>query len=360
MATNLWDLAKSALTEQVVGKLAGSIGASESQTKSAVDLAIPAILGGLMKSASSPQAAQGLFNELKGMDLGFLNNLGSMLGGGQQGGGGLGAMGLKLLPMLFGSNADSIFGSLAKLSGLGSGSIKTLISMLAPLVMGLIGKQVKSGGLDLKGMTDLIMGQKNFVAKSLPGDLAQQLGVANLLQQGNQAVQGAGKYAAQAAKETASAGSSFLKWLVPLLLAAVGLFLVWKFVLSKPATDVVNRAQETVGKAAESVTSAFDLAGISKSMTTSFGGLTTALGAVTDEASAQAVLPQFGQLEKALTDLKWESLSAANKSSLTGLLKPLIDGLKGAVDKLMSNAAVKSVLEPAYNSLMSKVSQMMQ
>src|SRR5690606_5565824 len=119
MAVNLWELAKGALTDQVIGKLAGALGESEAKTRSAVDVAIPALLGSLMKGASNPQTAPGLFNELKGMDLSFLNNLGSLLGGGQQGGNDLTAVGMKMLPKLFGSSADSIFGSIGKLSGLG-------------------------------------------------------------------------------------------------------------------------------------------------------------------------------------------------------------------------------------------------
>ncbi len=58
MSVNLLDLAKSALGSGGLGQIAGMLGESEPKTKSAMEMAGAALLGSLMKQASSPQGAK--------------------------------------------------------------------------------------------------------------------------------------------------------------------------------------------------------------------------------------------------------------------------------------------------------------
>ena len=102
---NLVDLVKDQLTSQVLGSLGSLIGASESDTRSATNAAVPALLGGLSKLASSQGGASQIASALGGLDLGALGNLAGLLGGSNASR--LGDQGGSLLGSLFGTSATS-------------------------------------------------------------------------------------------------------------------------------------------------------------------------------------------------------------------------------------------------------------
>jgi len=403
MTVNLWDLAKGALGKEILGQLSNAIGESEPKTKSALEIFGPAILGGLMKKASTPDGAKATFNELNNFDTSILSNVGSLLTGGKQQS--LIEMGLKILPMLFGSNHDSLLGSLAKAAGIGQGSSKSLLSMLTPLLMGFVAKQIKAGGLDLKGFTDLLLGQRRFLAGKLPANLSHDLGIAKLLDQGaeaGRAVAGAAKQASHAAAETAGSGMGFLKALVPLALLAVAAWLGWKFILSQPAPQVipptpeqaamvsggtttgtgqaqqatVNAVTEAVDTAVEEAAAAttdaatqiadaivdkakelpdlpeFNLDAMTSQLNSSFGDLTQVIAGITDEASARAALPKIDEVQTSFRGLGWDQMPAANKTLLVGVLKPLVEKLKEAVAACYKIPGVQGVVEPVVGPLL--------
>jgi len=370
MAINLLEVASSALGRQVLGQLAGALGETEEKTKSAIDIAAPALLGGLMKQASTPHGAQDLFNEAKRFDTGILDNLGSLISGGQSQESGLMSMGAKLLPMLLGPNLSSIIGMIAKLAGIGQGASKSLLGMLAPLLFGLIAKQVKSGGLDLKGFTDLIMGQKRHVAKSLPGDLGRQLGIANLLDQGVETARDTTYKVARAGQEAAGSGLGFLKTLIPLLLIAALAWAGWKFLFSRNAEDVADGVRNAAGQVADATTDAAsraadavsdvipDFDNLKLNLNNSFGDVTKAISEIADEASARAALPKLRELETQIEDLGWGAMSAPQQSALSGVLQPLVEKLQRALETVYAIPGVRAILEPAVNALTSKFEAM--
>ncbi len=295
MAVNLLDLAKSALDSGALGKIAGSLGESEAKTTSAIDIAGSAILGSLIKKVSSPQGAKDVFQQVNQFDTGLLDNVGSLLTGGaeQPQSSDWTSMGTKLISSLLGGKQDSVIGMIAKLTGIGQGSSKSLLSMLAPLLMGVIAKQVKSGNLDLSGLVDLVMGQKSLVAKTLPAEFGQQLGIANLLDQGADVARETSGRVTRAAQETAGSGAGLLKALVPLaILAAVG-FGAWTLFSSKPAQEVAQKTVDAAADAAERITvqkpavPSLNLEVISADLGTTFGDLTKSISGISDEASAR-------------------------------------------------------------------------
>ena len=163
MAVNLLDLAKSALDSGALGKIAGSLGESEAKTTSAMDIAGSAILGSLIKKVSSPQGAKEVFQQVEQFDTSQLEGVGSLLtgGAGQQQSSDWASLGTKLITSLLAGKQDSVIEMISKLTGIGQGSSKSLLSMLAPLLLGVIAKQVKSGNLGLSGLVDLVIGQKS-------------------------------------------------------------------------------------------------------------------------------------------------------------------------------------------------------
>ena len=64
-----------ALTPATIQQISSSIGASPTATSQAVNLALPALLGGLSRNASNPQGAQDLDRALNAHDGGILDKL---------------------------------------------------------------------------------------------------------------------------------------------------------------------------------------------------------------------------------------------------------------------------------------------
>ena len=167
------DLVKSAISSSGVADQIGSAaGLDKSKTNSAIDAAIPVLLGGLMKKASTPSGASELSNFFKKQDAepSILDNLGSLVSGGATSK--LLGMGSSLLPMLLGSSQASIVSVLMKLLGIGDKGVLGLLGSLAPIVMSVVGRQAKSaGGFEPGVLTNLLGGQNNFLSSALPNEL---------------------------------------------------------------------------------------------------------------------------------------------------------------------------------------------
>jgi hypothetical protein len=84
MAVNLMDLAKTALTPDLMQKVSALIGESPANTQKAVDGAIPSVLAGLLNFASSnPEGPARLISLLtQGNYTSLLGNLSGLLSGG--------------------------------------------------------------------------------------------------------------------------------------------------------------------------------------------------------------------------------------------------------------------------------------
>ena len=188
MSINLLDLAKGAIGNQVMGQLGGILGLDNNKTSSAVNAALPTILGGMMSKASTNDGANELFKELNNHDGGILDNLGGLISGD---GGGLVKMGTSLLPLLFGSRQSSMVGTIAKTLGLGDGIATKLLGMLAPIVMGVVGKQTRASNLDASGFANMLSDQKDHIASALPAGMGDNLGLSGLLGSAGSAVSSA-------------------------------------------------------------------------------------------------------------------------------------------------------------------------
>ena len=367
MSVNLLDLAKSTIGSGALSSLSKSFGANEEATGKAFDLASSAILGGLIKKASDPRGATDVFDQVKNFDSGGfgLDDIVDIFKGGapEEKQSSLSSMGWDLVSGLFGSSKlDSIIEMLSRLTGIGQGSSKSLLSMVAPLLMGTLAKQVKSGGLDLSDFTSMIMGQKSQVSRNLPASFSQELGIANLLDEGAQTVQ-------RTANEAAETGAGFLKALVPLALILGLGFLIWKMTQSDAAKEVAEEAKSAAVAAEQAVEDAADRIAVNKpavpelnldsiktELSDSFGSLTESVLGITDQASAEKIVPQIEEVTKQITGYGFDKMPEQSLSGLQGINEPLVEKLKAALETVSQVPGVKEVLEPALGSLMDSVS----
>ncbi|MEM9463776.1 MAG: DUF937 domain-containing protein [Actinomycetota bacterium] len=128
------------------GMLGGLLGGGDdpdtaAKTEKAANLGMEAMLGGLARNAESKRGARSLAKALEKHDGSVLDDIPNALGSNQNT-----ADGEKIVDHVFGDNKDQVVQSLAGKSGLDLGSVTKLLPMLAPLVMGMIGKKNSGGG----------------------------------------------------------------------------------------------------------------------------------------------------------------------------------------------------------------------
>ena len=156
-----------------MGALMGMLGdgdapVSEEATKTAVSGGIGAILEGLAKNASSSDGAESIFNAVTDKhDGAVLDDVGGFINGGD------GVDGGKILGHVFGDKRGDVESQVASAAGIEPGMVSKLMPMLAPMVMGWLGKQVTSGSLNPAGLGGLLQSEKSAAESAMPdlGDL---------------------------------------------------------------------------------------------------------------------------------------------------------------------------------------------
>lgn len=353
MAINLLDSVKDALAGQVADQLGSAVGLDKQQTASALKAVVPMLIGGMMKKASTPGGASELSNVLKDTDTSILDNLGGLLGGGGGSSGpDLMSMGGKLIPMLFGSDQGNIVSTLVKLLGLNEKSIGSLLKLLVPIVMAVVGKQAKSsGGFDIGALTNLLGGQKNFLAGAVPSELQGALGLASNL-------------ASSASKtaETAASGNP-LQWLLPLIAIGVLGYLGYTYFPkgndnknvtppTPPASISGNSLEATILPDPPALP---DLNDLKKSLTSTFEGLSGTLEGIKDVDGAKSALSKIEDAAKNFGGAGIDKLPAVAQKALVPFLKPYLAKLQDVIKVLYEIPGVKDVIDPVLGPMVQAV-----
>lgn len=178
MAVNLFDLAKDYLTPDAISKIASVVGESPAGTQKALDTAIPTLAAVACNRASTPSGAAGLLNLISPgkLDPGILTNFAGLLGGGSSTDGLL-KTGAGLISALLGANAGGVSNLIAKAAGIGFPASSSLLNLAAPLVLGLLGKQVAANGLSASGLSSFLSSHRDTILRNVPQGLAGELGL---------------------------------------------------------------------------------------------------------------------------------------------------------------------------------------
>jgi hypothetical protein len=372
---NITDLITSQLmSPDVLGKLSGLIGANESQTKTATSAAVPALLNVFGKMASTNSGADQLAKAMGGLDLGMLGNLAGALGGSQASG--LGSMGGSLLTSLLGggNNLSSLVGTIASFAGMQPGIMKTLLTYLAPMVLGMVAKQF-TGKPDASSVSRLFSEQSNNIRGALPkglslGDFGSASG------RPSEPARHGGH-----SPEPQSAGLP--GWLLPLLaLGALGLgWYIWN--QNRPKDEVaIAQVERKVGPVTETVTEVVERKGkemmdtvvdqisidpkfleairVGKNATDLFGGLTSVLKGVTNEETARLAVPELEKLAPMLTSLEEEAgrLPVEEKPAFTDFIGKNLGLLSKVIDTVMALPGVKGLLGPVVGPMVETLTKM--
>lgn len=135
-----------------VTQLSKQLGADDATSKNAIAAALPVLMGALAKNAANPDGAAALATALqKKHDGSILDDVAGALGNAQTG-----ATGSRILEHVLGGKQSAVADGVAKASGLDPAKAGALLSMLAPIVMGALGKAQRSGGLDAGGLATML------------------------------------------------------------------------------------------------------------------------------------------------------------------------------------------------------------
>ena len=171
VSTSVLDDLRSQLSGDTVNDISRRIGADPQQTKTAIDGAIPMLLAALGQEAADPQRRAGLQAAIQeDHDGSVVDNLPAYLNGQMSG---KATNGQGIVNHVFGDRREPAAQALAGKSGLDMGTIMSLLPLLAPIVMGMLGKKERSGGLSPDNLADALGGDTRRAANDSPdiGDL---------------------------------------------------------------------------------------------------------------------------------------------------------------------------------------------
>ncbi|WGL15926.1 OmpA family protein [Microbulbifer bruguierae] len=220
MADNLIEMAVRHLGSSGLSALGSALGLPDGKSESAFSAGAASVLAGMLNKAGSESGLGALLNmATKANDLDLSSPVDIFTDKNKMTS--LQDVGGSIVDALFGQKRDGVIGSVANALGMSPSSGGGLLRIAAPVIMSLLGKLVKSKGLNMEGLAALLLGQKAHVRDKLPAGLLQQLGVANLDELAERTV--VETTPRQSARSTPPPPpvkkSGWGKWLWPLLIA---------------------------------------------------------------------------------------------------------------------------------------------
>ena len=346
-----------------LNKIASALGIGQEQAGKAVSAAVPTLLAALAGVASKPGGGADLANVLAKQDSGVLDNISSLFSGG---GAAASSKGANILGSLLGGLGGGALGQigsvLSRFTGVNEGAINKLLGLLVPLVLGALKKQTK--GQDAAGIASMLAEQKGNIVSALPSGLGSLLssavpGLSSLIGETSSAASSAARTATTevrgAAREAEAAGSSVMKWLIPLLLLVLAIFLLPMMCRKAPETAPVVKEKPAEAIPAQDVGTKLisDATGLIKDATDS-------VASIKDEASATAALPKLKDITTKLGELQsqWAKLPQPLQKTVSDALRPLIAKLREAAQPVLALPVVGAKVKPIVDEMLGQLDKL--
>lgn len=161
---SLLELLQQQLGGQAVDRISQKLGADRGTTGNAIDAALPLLLSAVARNASNPDQAQSLERAVsQDHDGSILNDVPGFINRAESG------PGAGILNHVLGDRQQTVQNGLSKATGLDTGKTAQLLMMLAPLVMGALGRAKQERNLDAGGLSTLLAGENEHLKESAPG-----------------------------------------------------------------------------------------------------------------------------------------------------------------------------------------------
>jgi hypothetical protein len=163
---SLLDMLQSQLSGNQAAQLGQRIGVDQSTGEKAVTAALPALMAALAGNARRGDGATQLAQALeRDHDGSVLDDLPGFLSRGDT------ADGEGILKHALGARRPAVESEVAKQTGLDTSAVSKLLPLLAPLVMGALGRQKRQSGLDAGGLASMLTGEGQRAKEMAPGAL---------------------------------------------------------------------------------------------------------------------------------------------------------------------------------------------
>ena len=349
---NLVKLITDQFSGDTMDKLSGMLGADRSTVSTAISAAIPSMLAGVFGMASDDDGARKLSTTLSSVDTNTAGDFMRSLGGDT---GSMVQKGSNLLGSLFGGNTRSgLVDSISRFSGLGSSATGSLLSFLAPMILGKLATVWKSMGGGTSALTSLFADQKQNIANAIPsgfslgsipglGSISSALGaVGSAASAAGSSVAGASRRAAANVERTSRSGFG---WLAAVAAALVIGVIVWN--VRRPEEPL--RSPTSIMPNVDQVTTTFR--GALNSLGDSFAG-------IKDAASANAAVPKLRELNAELDELQssFNALPESGRNALRNTVRPQLNTLTNRASELLKIPGLSTECRNQFELIMRKLS----
>jgi hypothetical protein len=286
MAFNLLANVKDQIEGQLASHASQILGEDESLVNKAIGGIVPSLLGSLADKGSTEEGANSIFEILMDHDGGILDDIGGLFGSGEETLSKLNQSGTGILDSILGNKVEGIVDLISSVSGIKKSSSSSLLSMVTPFLMGVIGRYVRRNGLNVTGLMEMFKIQKSIIGEALPagfsglmnigdiGDIAKKVtdtveekeptagqDIANKLNETIDKVEnkmnkeaesientdsGENEFASSRITNVKSERGSLMNWLVPIILLIGALFLIIRY---SGCSDNFSETTEEIGDA---------------------------------------------------------------------------------------------------------------
>lgn len=157
MNQDLLNQFQKALTPELLGYLSKSIGGANTEATETASNSIFSVLMNAMKNNATTSGADGLLNALnRDHDGSILDNAVELLSGMRSPSNPKTLNSAGILGHLLGNNQGNVVQKIAKISGLDALDVGQLLMKIAPLAMGVLGRETKQNNLNSVGLLDLL------------------------------------------------------------------------------------------------------------------------------------------------------------------------------------------------------------
>jgi hypothetical protein len=161
---SLLDMLQQRLGGQTVNQISQKLGADPGTTGNAIDAALPLLLTALARNATQGQQAQSIDRAVsEDHSGGILDDVQGYLNNAESG------PGASILRHVLGGKQQGVQTGLSQATGLDAGKAEQLLTILAPLVMGALGRAKRENQLDSNGLSTLLTGEQERLKDSAPG-----------------------------------------------------------------------------------------------------------------------------------------------------------------------------------------------
>jgi OmpA-OmpF porin, OOP family len=303
MSDSIFNSLLNMLDERTVNTVAQALGQPAESVSRAMAPSIAALLSGVASKSADPEALRRILEIVPSTSGVSWSQIASSCSDPNSS---LMAGGKRVLAALFGSGEQSVMNGISRESGLSSGAVSTLLTMAAPVVIGYLNRQVRSGAMTTASIGNLLQREGATIRNALPSGLSE------MFWPGATTARTVSPVVAQAVQKESSMG-----WLAVPAIAALGLGLLWFYThRNRPSTEELTSAPTGAASRLEAPTAPNMTCKLPADVTIPDGGVEASLLAFVQNPEANLAANTSFTLDKLRFDTGSATLRPESRAQL--------------------------------------------